>query len=98
MLSQQGAGIGGVVDDVPDLVAAAFEGPDTANVMVRADVGTGPLGRGQVVVVQGVLRPGVAADVAFPAQNAGGTDARSAVHAAIGCHGQELVFSGLSTG
>ena len=59
-----------LMPDVPDL-EAAIGGPDLPHLAAVTQLGAGPGGGGQEVVVEGVLAAGVAADVTFAAQAAG---------------------------
>src|SRR6266496_2935751 len=64
----------GLVHDVVDLETAAVAGPERLDLAARPQFGAVALGGAQVVVVERVLRPVVAADVAFadePARVAG---------------------------
>src|SRR5439155_18350605 len=66
----------GLVYDVVDLEAAAVAGPEGLHLATRPQLAAMALGRAQVVVVERVLRPIVAADVAFadePARVTGAT-------------------------
>lgn len=63
-------GAGPPVLTQPNPVAAVAGDADPQRLGARPDRGAGPLGQRQVVQVQGVLRPHVAADVALPTERA----------------------------
>jgi hypothetical protein len=75
--------LSGLVLDVADDEAAARPGLERADLGEAADVGPGVPRLGEVVVVEGVLAPVVAADVALAAEPAGVAGVRAALPDAV---------------
>jgi hypothetical protein len=60
-----------LVPHVADRISSAASGLELLHLTPRQDLGTQPLGLGEVIVVEGVLGPVVAADIALADQAAG---------------------------